>query len=431
MGNRKWSNWSGRVRCAPERIEIPSGLEELQRTVREGNSPIRVVGSGHSFSDIVATDGTLLSLDAMQGVFDVNREMCEATVWAGTKLWRLNHLLAEHGLAMPNLGDINVQSIAGAVSTGTHGTGIEFGCLSTFIQSVTLVTADGEIVECAPGSDTLKAVAVSVGALGVLAKVRLKLVPSYRLHYVADTLPVREAIEQAESFARECRHYEFFVFPHTSMAMAKWHRSTSAPPSTRPAVKWVDEVLLENMCFGLVGALGRINSRWCPAISRFTARTANRREEIDDGHRVLSTRRLVRFNEMEYALPAEHGPEALHEILRLVESRRFGVSFPIEYRFVKGDDLWLSPFYGRDSVTISLHQFRGMDYHEYFHAAEQVFRKYDGRPHWGKLHSLSSDELEASYPKWGDFHTLRLQLDPHGRFLNPHLRDLFGTRHTT
>ncbi len=182
LGNMKWSNWSGRVRCAPERIETPSTLEDLQRVVREGPPPIRVVGSGHSFSELVATDGTLISLDALQGLADIDRDACEATVYAGTKLWRLNQLLDEHGLAMPNLGDINVQSIAGAVSTGTHGTGTGFGCLSTFIQSATLVVADGSLVECPPESDLLKAAAVSAGALGVLARIRLKLVPSYRLH---------------------------------------------------------------------------------------------------------------------------------------------------------------------------------------------------------------------------------------------------------
>ncbi|MFA6240212.1 MAG: D-arabinono-1,4-lactone oxidase [Candidatus Hydrogenedentales bacterium] len=421
----KWSNWSGRVRCAPARIETPSSVEELQRVVRNGPPPIRVVGSGHSFSDLVATDGTLISLDAMQGLEDVDRAACEATVYAGTKLWRLNQLLDEHGLAMPNLGDINVQSIAGAVSTGTHGTGTEFGCLSSFIQSATLVAADGSLVECPLDSDLLKAAAVSLGTLGVLAKVRLKLVPSYRLHYVADTLPVHEALEKADAFSRECRHYEFFVFPHTNIAMAKWHRATEAPVSTRPAMKWLDEVLLENAFFGLVCRLGRINPRWCPALSRFTSRSATRREEVDDGHKVLSTRRLVRFNEMEYALPAEHGPAALREVVQWVESERIGVSFPIEYRFVKGDGLWLSPFYGRDSVTISLHQYYGMDYAAYFNHAERIFRKYDGRPHWGKLHSLASRDLAASYPKWDAFQALRAHLDPEGRFLNPYLRELF------
>lgn len=426
VGTLKWSNWSGRVHCVPARIDAPASLDSLQAVVRAGQRPVRVVGSGHSFTEIAATDGSLISLDAMQGVTGVDRDSCVATVLAGTKLWRLNQLLDAEGLAMPNLGDINVQSIAGAVSTGTHGTGTQFGCLSTFIQSATLVAADGSAINCDPGTGLLKAAAVSIGALGILTHIRLSLVPSYRLHSVADVLSLREALDTAGAASRECRHYEFFVLPHTDRAMAKWHRATCDPAATRPAAKWVDEVLLENACFGLLGRLGRINPRWCPAISRFTARHASRREEIDAGHKTLSTRRLVRFNEMEFAIPAEHGPEALLEIVHAVEANGIGVSFPIEYRFVKGDDLWLSPFYGRDSVTISLHQFRGMDHDAYFRAAEQVFRKFGGRPHWGKLHSYTARELADAYPEWEAFQSLRRQLDPDGCFLNPYLRRLFG-----
>lgn len=425
-----WRNWSGRVECAPEHYVEPASLEDIAAAVRDAaqaGRTVRVVGSGHSFTDLVKTGGTLMSLDNLQGIVDVDTDAREATVWAGTKLWRLNQLLDEHGLAMENLGDINVQSIAGAVGTGTHGTGIQFGNVSTQVAGMTLVTASGDIVECSEteNRDVFKAAQVSVGALGVVAKLRLRLVPAYNLDYVRERSTFDETLANADRWKDENRQFEFYCFPYADGVQLKFLNQTDKPVDVKPAVKWFTDVFLENAIFGAFSVACRAMPSLCAPIARTCARFIAASREVNVGHKALSTVRNVRFNEMEFSVPVEQGLDTIREIKAWTEREKIRVHFPLEFRYVKGDDIFLSPHHGRDSAAISVHQFVGMDYAAYFDGAEAIFRNHGGRPHWGKLHSLTATDLRPLYPQWDAFHRVRNDLDPDGRFMTPYLRELF------
>lgn len=432
MGNSRWKNWSGRVSCAPDQIFAPRDEAELAAFVRTCAAKgliVRPVGSGHSFTDLVKTSGAIISLDRLTGLIEVDKPNRTATVWAGTKLWQICEQLDPFGLAMENLGDINQQSIAGAISTGTHGTGLQFGSLSTQVVELALLTASGETVECSEtrNADIFKAAQVSMGALGIITRATLRLVPSFRLKYVRKRANFAESLVRSHEYARDNRHFELFLFPHTETVLLKLHNETDGPIQYSRAGRWLREVFNENVMFGAMARYCRAKPARCPRMSQLTARRVGECEEVDVGHKVLCTRRMVRFNEMEYSVPLERGASALRELKEWIVRANVLTPFPIEYRYVKADDIWLSPFYGRDSVTISVHQYKGMKYDEYFEGAERIFRKHDGRPHWGKLHGLGRGELRERYPKWDEFQQVRAQLDPKGVFLNPYLAKVLGT----
>ncbi len=425
-----WRNWSGRVSCRPSEMSRPGSLDELRQVVSRAASAglkVRVVGSGHSFTELVATDGVLISLDGMQGLVEAKPEAGEATVWAGTKLHLLNPMLDEQGLAMENLGDINVQSIAGAVSTGTHGTGMKFGNIATQVIGLTLVTANGDVLEVSEtqNRELFKAAQVSLGTLGVIAKVRLRLVPSYRLDYWRKKSTFTETLARAEEWRDAHRQFEFYCFPHAEQVQLKFLDQTDAPVNVNPRKKWFADVFMENLMFGAMSMVCRAFPSTCVPIARFCAGTVGYSHEINVGHKSLSTVRMVKFNEMEFAMPAENGLAAVKELKEWIDRERIEVHFPIEFRYVKGDDIYISPHTGRDSAAISVHQFKGMDYKNYFDGAEAIFRKHGGRPHWGKLHSLEAKDLKTLYPRWDDFQRARRQLDPNGVFLSPYLQSLF------
>ncbi len=428
--SRAWRNWSGRVECRPGKFAEPKSLSELQTVVRDAaaaGKKVRVVGSGHSFTELVATDDVLITLDGMQGLVEAKPEAGEATVWAGTKLHRLNPMLDEQGLAMENLGDINVQSIAGAVSTGTHGTGMKFGNIATQAIGLTLVTASGEVLELSETKDRdlFKAAQVSLGTLGVIAKVRLRLVPSYKLDYWRKKSTFTETLAKAEEWRDAHRQFEFYCFPHAEQVQLKFLDQTDAPVNVNARKKWFADVFMENFMFGAMSMVCRSFPSMCIPIARFCAGTLGFSHEINVGHKSLSTVRMVKFNEMEFAMPAERGLECVKELKEWIDREKVTVHFPIEFRYVKGDDVCISPHYGRDSAAISVHQFKGMDYKKYFDGCEAIFRNYNARPHWGKLHSLKAKDLRALYPKWDEFQRARQQLDPKGVFLTPYLKSLF------
>jgi FAD-linked oxidoreductase len=350
-----------------------------------------------------------------------------ATVWAGTKLKRLNEMLDERGLAMENLGDINVQSIAGAVGTGTHGTGMHYGNISTQVTGMTLVTASGDVVEVSETQhrEWFKAAQVSVGTLGVVVKITLRLVPSYRLDYWRKKSTFEETLAQAEEWRDGHRQFEFYCFPHAPEVQLKFLDQTDEPVNVNARKKWFADVFMENLMFGAMSMVCRAFPSICVPIARFCASTVGYSHEINVGHRSLSTVRMVKFNEMEFALAAEKGLDAVKELKEWIDRERVQVHFPIEFRYVKGDDIYISPHTGRDSAAISVHQFKGMDYTKYFDGCEAIFRNHGGRPHWGKLHSLTAKDLRKLYPRWDDFQRAREALDPKGVFLTPYLRTLF------
>ena len=426
-----WSNWSGYVACPEAEVVTPASGAELERTVAAAVAAgrgLRLVGGGHSFSPLVATDGVIVSLDGLQGVIEVDAAARTARVHAGTRLHALGDALARHGLAMENLGDINVQSIAGATSTGTHGTGRAFGNLATQIAAMKVLGADGAMHVATPVDDPALFAGgrIALGSLGVLTELTLRLVPSYRLRLQRGSMGLEDCLAQADALVAANRNFEFYWLPHTDRVLTKTWNLTDDPVDEMGFGRWVSDVLLENTAFGALCRLGRAVPSLCPPLSRFCASMLSDSVQVDASHSMLSTVRSVRFNEMEWSLPAERGADALREIRALIERREFPLMFPLEYRWVKGDDLWLSPNFGRDSVHISVHQFVGMPWEGYFDAVQAIALNHGGRPHWGKVHSLDAARLARLYPRWDDFLALRARMDPHGRFLTPYLRRLFG-----
>ncbi len=427
----RWRNWSGSVVCAPREVIAPDSIAELARTVGErgrAGRRMRVVGSGHSFTPLVQTDDTLLRLDNLRGVTSFDAERGLVTVLGGTPLKQLGDALLERGVAQENLGDIDVQTITGAIGTGTHGTGVRFGSLSTQVAGLTLVTASGDVVEVTPESDPnlFKAAQVSLGALGVIASVTLRVVPAKRLRYQTRRERLDSLITHLEEYKRENSHFEFFWFPYTKWAQAKFTNETNAQPTSANLWTEFNRVVLENGVFWGLSELSRLAPSLSPAVCKASAWGIAATTAVDFSHRLYATPRAVRFQEMEYNIPAQQFASALAEIEAVISRERFAVNFPVECRFVRGDDIWLSPAYQRDSAYIAVHVYQGMPYEPYFHAIEEIFQRYDGRPHWGKLHTLTAAALATRYPRWRDFLRVRAALDPQGVFLNDYLRRLFG-----
>ena len=427
----RWRNWSGSVTCAPREFIAPTSPEELARAVGEiGRSGrrLRVVGSGHSFTPLAQTDDALLRMDQLSGITSFDAERGLVTVLGGTPLKLLGDALLERGVAQENLGDIDVQTITGAISTGTHGTGVRFGNLATQVAALTLVTAAGETLELSPARDpeTFKAAQVSLGALGVLASVTLRVVPAKRLRYQTRRERIESLIEHLEQYKAENSHFEFFWFPYTQWAQAKFTNETDAQPASANLWTEFNRVVLENGVFWAFSEASRLAPALSPAICKASAWGIASTTAVDYSHRLYATPREVRFQEMEYNLPAQHFAAAMAEIEQVISRERFAVNFPVECRFVKGDDIWLSPAYQRDSAYIAVHMYQGMPYRAYFDAIEAIFQRYEGRPHWGKMHTLTAVTLATRYPRWNDFLRVRAALDPHGVFLNDYLRRLLG-----
>ncbi len=426
----RWHNWSGSVQGNPRQVVTPGNVNELAQRIatyaRDGRH-VRVVGTGHSFVPLVQTDDVLISLDNIQGIEAVDAERGIVTVLAGTKLKRLGDKLLKHGLVQENLGDINVQSIAGAVSTGTHGTGIKFGSLATQIAGLTLVTASGEALECSPehNPDLFKAAQVSLGMLGVIAKVKLRVVPAKILHYHGQRKKLVDCLEHIEEYKQQNSHFEFYWFPYTDAVQAKFMNETDRQPDKISVWGGFNKIVMENWVYWLLSEGCRRFPGLVKHVCNISASTIANIDEVNYSSRLFSTPRMVRFQEMEYNIPAEHAVAVINEIQACIEQHQFKVHYPLECRFVHSDDIWLSPAHQRESCYIAVHMYKGMPYRDYFYHIEEIYKRYHGRPHWGKMHTRSAAELAELYPRWHDFRRVRAQLDPQGMFLNDYLRGLF------
>jgi L-gulonolactone oxidase len=420
----EWVNWSGSQRATPAVIERPRSRAELARAVASGPGPVRVAGAGHSFSAAAVTDGTLLSLDALARVLDADAASGLVRVEAGIRLRALSRELHARGLAMPNLGDIDAQSLAGALSTGTHGTGTRLPNLSGQVESIELVLADGSERTLDHG-DLLRAARVSLGALGVIAAVTLRCVPAFRLHNTDRPEPLEDVLAELQERADAHDHFEFWTFPHADVALTRTHDRTEAPPKTPGRTRaYVGDVLLDNHAFRAVNEVARRFPRTIPRLNRFASAVASQRERIDWSHAIFASERLVRFEEMEYSVPREQAVPAVRAARAALE--RHAVSFPVELRFTAADDALLSPAHGRDSAFVAVHVFRGMAYEPAFREVEAALSELGGRPHWGKRSFLSAAELAPRYPRWDAFRAAREELDPGGRFASAWVRDVLG-----
>lgn len=425
-----WVNWAGDQTCTPATIASPRTADEVAEILgRAGDAgqTVRVAGAGHSFTDTVLTDGVLLNLAALNRVLDVDTDTGRVRVEAGITLNAASNALHEHGLAFPNLGDIDVQTVAGATATGTHGTGSTLQNLSAALHSIELMLADGSRVELNAETDPegWRAARVSVGALGVLTAVTLQLVPSFVLEGIERPLAVDDILADLDSYVADNEHFEFYMFGHSPLAMTKRNNPVELPEQPRgKAVDWFTDILMSNYTFDALCKLGRWQPRLVPYIQRGAAYAGSYRRQVDRSYRVFASPRLLRFTEMEYAIPREHAATAIREIKDL--SMKFHTAMPIEVRWVAPDDAFLSPATGRDTCYIAVHQYRGMAYEPYFRACEAVFDKYDGRPHWGKRHFQTADTLRERYPDWDRFAEARRRFDPKGRFSNAYLNRVLG-----
>ena len=424
-----WRNWTGEQACVPALHVLPSSVAEVRREVElaaGAGRVVRVAGAGHSFTDAVLTDGTLLSLDRLDRVLDVDPSSGLVRVQAGIRIAALSDALAWHGLALENLGDVNVQSIAGATATGTHGTGARLRNVSAQVVGVQLVAGDGAVHEL-DGGDALRAARVSVGALGVVTEMTLRCVPAFTLRGVDRPEPLADVLASLDERADASRHFEFFVFPHTDLALTRTNDVAEGPPRPPgPVARAFEDVVLNNGVFGVVARTARRFPSRIPQLLRLLSRAFSERERIDRSDRIFASPRLVHFTEMELALPRAAASEVIPAVVEAAE--RFPVVFPIEVRFVAGDDALLSPAGGRDTVYIAVHNFRGMPWEAFFRAVHEIADPHGARPHWGKRHFHTAETLAPRYPEWNRFQAVRRELDPDGRFANAYVRRVLGER---
>ena len=443
-GPRAWRNWAGTATATPARWCRPRSEAEISAAVKDAASAglrVRALGSGHSFTAVAATSGVALDLSQWTGVTAADTRTGLVTVRSGTTLRALNAELGGLGLAMANLGDIDAQTLAGALSTGTHGTGARLGGLATQVESLELVLADGSVVSCSATArpELFAAARVGLGALGVITDVTLRCVPSFALLADERPVPVEEVLEQFDALADGNNHFEFYWFPYGRQALVKRNNRLSpggsgfaarAPVRTMPRWRrfWEFEVM-ENAAFGTLCRIGRARPRLIPALNRFSSAALSSRSYTDLSHRVFVTPRRVRFAESEYAVPRESLGQVIAELRRAVPRLPDPVMFPVEVRVAAADDIWLSTAYGRESAYVAIHQYAGLPYRAYFDRFESIVAEVAGRPHWGKLHSLDAARLRPLYPRFDEFRRVRAEVDPEARFGNAYLTRVLGDAH--
>ena len=428
-----WRNWGRSEAARPAFRASPSSVEEVQqlvRVARERGLPVKTIGAGHSFTAIAATDGILVDLDGLQGVVSADTATGRVRLRAGTRLHQLPALLAPYGLALPNMGDIDRQSIAGATSTGTHGTGLAFGGLATMITAAVLVTGDGSVLRVSDteNAELLPAVRLGLGALGILVELELQLVPAYLLHAVEHPEPF-EVIDEFRARVENADHFELYWWPHTDRVMTKTNTRLPVDAGRKPVgafSNWIEEEVMSNGALSLMCGLGHLVPAATPGINRLATRVYGDREYTDHSYEVFTAPRRVRFREMEYALPLDEVPAALHELRAMIDASGWRISFPVEVRAAAPDDNWLSTAHGRESGYIAVHRYVKDDPEAYFRAAEQIFLAHGGRPHWGKMHHLDASVFAERYPRFGDFLAVRDRLDPERTFRNAYLERVLG-----
>ena len=431
-GSGVWRNWAGDQACAPAERRRPSSRDELAEVVATAagaGRKISVAASGHSFTETAMTDGTMIDAGLLSGVLDADSSSGLVRVGAGTVLAELNERLHELGLAMENLGDIDRQTVAGAISTGTHGTGAKLRNISSQVVAMELVLADGSVRELTAEDDPdlLRAARVSIGALGAISAVTLRCLPAFTLHRVDSPAPREEVLDSFQKRADAHEHFELFTFPYADSALVLERNRTDSPPRPRGrAGKFLNDVVLENWALEAVSAAGKVAPRAIPSLSRFAAWLASGATATDRSDRIFANERRVRFTEMEYGVPREQGPEAIRRVIEWIRTNRYPVFFPIEMRVTAGDDALISPSHERDTAYIAVHQYRGMEWRPYFEAVEAIMDEYGGRPHWGKRHFQTAATLAERYPRWDAFQAAREELDPGHAFTNEYAERVLG-----
>jgi len=423
-----WSNWAGNVTTAPTLVAHPASTDEVVTLVTT-HPHVKAVGAGHSFTPIAATDATLLRLDRMNRILHADTETGLVRVQAGISLHELNPRLAALGLALPNLGDVDPQSVAGATSTGTHGTGARLFGIAKAIAALQLVTADGSVVEIDASHELFDAARVGLGALGIVTEVTLQCVPAFLLHAREEPMPLSAVLADLDALVDGNDHFEFYFFPHTDKALTKRNNRVAEGTAPAPLPRWrhlLDDELLSNTVYERVQRLATRRPSFIPRINTLSGSLLGAREFTDASYEVFVSPRRVRFRESEFALPRAAAAEAIGEMQRWYAASGEHVSFPVEVRFTAADDIWLSTGHERDNVYIAVHQYHRTDPSRYFAAMQDIFTAHEGRPHWGKMHTLGADYFRTVYPRFDDFVAVRDRLDPERKFTNPYLQQVLG-----
>jgi len=429
----RWQNWAGNQSARPQRVITPRSAEEVAEAVKLATLDglrVRMAGAGHSFTPVAVTDGVLLRPGGLRAVRTVDEAAGQVTVEAGCPLRVLNEYLAGRGLALANMGDIQEQTVAGAIQTGTHGTGRDLASIAAQVTALEMVRADGSIVTATAGSDPalLAAARVGLGALGVLTAVTFQAVPAFRLEAREEPMRWAEVIARLDELTSENEHFEFYWFPHTDGCLTKRNNRTTGPARPLPGWRYrLDDEFLSNTLFGATCRLGQRYPGTIPVINGIASKALGARRYVDTSHQVFTSPRRVRFKEQEYAIPREHLAGVLAEIRGLFARHDWRISFPIEVRVAPADDIWLSTASGRPTAYIAIHVFHRTGHEEYFRAVEAVMTAVGGRPHWGKLHTRDAQYLSGVYPGHADFVALRNELDPARRFSNRYLEQVLGS----
>ncbi|MDX3450828.1 D-arabinono-1,4-lactone oxidase [Streptomyces sp. ME02-8801-2C] len=427
-----WRNWAGNVVARPVREVTPASVEELSAAVRAAAAEglrVKAVGTGHSFTAAAATDGVLIRPQLLTGIRNIDRDNMTVTVEAGTPLKRLNRALAREGLSLTNMGDIMEQTVSGATSTGTHGTGRESGSIAAQIRGLELVTADGSVLVCSEkeNPEVFAAARVGIGALGIITAITFAVEPLFLLTAREEPMSFDKVTSTFDELWAENEHFEFYWFPHTGNTNTKRNNRSAGPEKpVSPISGWIEDEFLSNGVFQVAQLVGRTVPATIPTIAQISSKALSARTYTDIPYKVYTSPRRVRFVEMEYAVPREALVETLRELKAMVDRSDMRISFPVEVRTAPADDIALSTASGRDSAYVAVHMFRGTPYQAYFTAAERIFTAHEGRPHWGKVHTRDAEYFAGVYPRFGEFTALRDKLDPQRLFQNDYLRRVLG-----
>lgn len=427
-----WRNWSGLVAVTPTEVRTPRDVDDVVAAVdraRERRTTVKMPGTGHSFTGIAAPEGIMLSPAQLSGIVAVDRDAMTVTALAGTPLQVLNASLETLGLSLYNMGDIAQQTVAGATSTGTHGTGGLVASLSAQLAGLEMVTGTGEVVRASEteNPDVFSVARIGLGALGILTTLTFRVEPVFTLEAHEFPMAWSEAIRRFDELTADHHHFELYWFPHTDRVLAKANDRTVDDPEPLGRFRhWLDDDFLSNTVFGLVNRLGNARPSWIPRLNEVAGRALSERTYSDVPHKVFTSPRNVVFREMEYAVPREVGLDALREVRRWIDSSGLEISFPVEVRTTPADDIALSTSSGRASMYLAFHMNAQTDHTAYFAGVEEVLRRYDGRPHWGKLHTRTAADLEPAYPRWSEYQKVRDRLDPERLFANEYLRRVLG-----
>ncbi|MEU6393165.1 D-arabinono-1,4-lactone oxidase [Streptomyces sp. NPDC046939] len=427
-----WRNWAGNVTARPAREVTPASVEELSAAVRraaEDGLKVKAVGTGHSFTAAAATDGLLIRPQLLTGIRTIDRTNMTVTVEAGTPLKRLNVALAREGLSLTNMGDIMEQTVSGATSTGTHGTGRESASIAAQIKGLELVTASGELLTCSEkeNPEVFAAARIGIGALGIITALTFAVEPLFLLTAREEPMGFDQVMADFDALHAENEHFEFYWFPHTGNCNTKRNNRSAGPEAPVSRINgFIEDELLSNSLFQVVNTVGRAVPATIPAIAKISSKALSARTYTDIPYKVFTSPRRVRFVEMEYAVPREALVETLRELKSMVDRSNLRISFPVEVRTAPADDIALSTASGRDSAYIAVHMYKGTPFQRYFTAAERIFTAHDGRPHWGKMHTRDAAYFAEAYPRFGEFAQVRDRLDPDRLFGNAYLRRVLG-----